>query len=329
MKRLLRIFKNIRSPLSVRACTKAGYPKVYFIELTNHCNLRCSMCNFHSPEIDARRKKGFMDKGLALNIIDQIGSSPEEAWVSFHGAGESLLHKDMVEILRYASRFNNLKTGFLTNGMLLTTEVAEEIMNSGIYWIGFSIDGIDREKFERFRIGSDYERIIKNVLNFLDLKDARGSNIITRVNMTLQDEMKGDVDGFIDFWLHRVDEVMVSPCRPIGSRLNILAMDIKERVPCYMLYEMMVIYWDGKVGLCCEDWFNDGNMGDLNRQSITDVWEGKRFEKMRSLHERGDFGSTPLCRDCNSWYVSETSEYDEKRGCTVQKNAWQYVYRRA
>ena len=24
-------------------------PKSYFIELTNHCNLTCTMCNFHSP----------------------------------------------------------------------------------------------------------------------------------------------------------------------------------------------------------------------------------------------------------------------------------------
>ncbi|MCK7495050.1 MAG: hypothetical protein MZW92_31175 [Comamonadaceae bacterium] len=48
------------------------------------------------------------------------------------------------------------------------------------------------------------------------------------VNMTVQDEMREDVPRFIDFWLPLADEVSVSPCRPIGTRDNIL---VREAPP--------------------------------------------------------------------------------------------------
>lgn len=304
-------------------------PKVYYIELTNYCNLRCSMCNFHSTitKPDKVRNKGFMDMKLAKNLIEQIGSLGADAWVAFHGAGESMLHKGLLEIFSYAARFKNIRYGFLTNGMFLDETAGSEIIDSGISWVGFSLDGIDKEKFERYRKGSDFDRIMKNVIHFLDMKNRKCKNINTKVNMTVQAEMEGDVDKFINFWIERVDEVLISPCKPVGSRESSLVDKTVARIPCYMLYEMMVVYWDGSVGLCCEDWYNDGRLGDVSREGIINVWNGQIFSKVRELHEKGDFRTVPLCGDCDSWYNGVREEYfDEKRNCKVMKNAWQHVY---
>lgn len=278
---------------------------------------------------EKERQKGFMDVRLAKNIVDQIGSFEDAVSMAFHGAGESLLHKGLIEILDYTNKYKNIHSGFLTNGMLLDGEMSSRILDSGIAWIGFSLDGIDKEKFEKYRIGSRFEQIMKNVELFLDMRNKKGRNVITKVNMTVQDEMKDDVNKYIDFWLGRVDEVLISPCRPIGQRENILVDSSAKRRPCYMLYEMMVIYWDGKVGLCCEDWFNDGNLGDVTQEEIINIWNGQRFSKVRKLHENEKFHKIPLCRSCNSWDNAIKDEcFDERRVCSVQKNAWQYIYRK-
>lgn len=286
------------------------------------------MCNFHSPVVMERRKKGVMDTSLAMNLIEQIGNSGNDAWVALHGAGEPLLHKGLIDILKLARRYGNISCGFLTNGVLLTEDMAQKLLDAGISWIGFSLDGIDKEKFEKYRVGSDFEQIMKNVLYFLETRERLGLTVETMVNMTVQEEMRQDVDKFIDFWLDRVDEVAISPSRPVGSRINILVDPSQRRQPCYMLYEMMVIYWDGRVGLCCEDWFNDGDMGDVKSDSIEKIWNGPRFKKAREYHEKGSFDKIPLCRDCNSWFRGDSVERDEKRGCLIQRNAWQYVYKR-
>lgn len=310
---------------------KLAFPKTYYIELTNHCNLRCSMCNFHSREVapTQEREKGFMDAGLAKKIIDQIGGLAGEKWVAFHGAGESMLHKSILEILSYASVYSNMNYGFLTNGMLLNDRASNNLLESGLSWICFSIDGTNKETFEKYRIGSDFELVVHNVRQFIDLKNRKGSNIRTKINMTVQEEMKNDVDAFVSFWLDYVDEVFISPHRPISSRRNVLVNPSAVRIPCYMLEEMMVIYWDGKVGLCCEDWFNEGNLGDASRDTIDAIWNGRRFSQVRRLHQKGQFDRISLCRNCDSWYNAVAEQFfDEKLNCMVQKNAWQYTYRR-
>jgi hypothetical protein len=289
------------------------------------------MCNFHSREVVPvkERQKGFMDVGLAKNLIDQIGGLEGEKWVAFHGAGESMLHKSITDILAYASAYRNMNYGFLTNGMLLNDRASSELLETGLSWICFSIDGTSKEKFEKYRRGSDFELVVNNVRHFIDLKNRKRSNVRTQINMTVQDEMKSDVDTFVAFWIEYVDEVFISPYRPIGSRKNVLVHPSAVRIPCYMLEEMMVIYWNGKVGLCCEDWFNEGNLGDASRDSIGMIWNGRSFSQVRRLHQKGRFDKIALCRNCDSWYNAVAEQFfDEKLNCVVQKNAWQYAYRR-
>ncbi len=270
-----------------------------------------------------------MDIGLAKKIVRQIGELDGNKWVALHGAGEPLLHRGLIELLRYTSNFKNLQFGFLTNGMLLDETISRSVLDSGMSWIGFSIDGTDRERFEKYRVGSRFEQIMRNVIRFLELKYEQDHKINTKVNMTVQDDMKDDIDTYIDFWIDKVDEVLISPCRPIGLRNNVLFDRGVKRVPCYMLYEMMVIYWDGKTGLCCEDWFNDGNMGDVSSSDLKEIWQGDKFLQARRLHEHGQFLRLPLCGDCNSWHISVGSEhFSERHRCRVQKNAWQHTYRK-
>lgn len=307
-------------------------PKSYIIELTNYCNLKCTMCNFHSGASAGRREKGFMSASLATRLLAEISeSSADKPWVALHGAGESLLHRDLIKILTSASQIQNLNMGFLTNAVLLDADTSEKILDTPISWIGFSIDGIDKEKFDRYRHGAKYEMVLRHALDFINLSGKYRPDLKISVNMTLQDEMAADVPEFVAFWLPLVHEVSVSPCRPVGSRDNMLVTSLSgmERVPCYMLYEMMVICWDGKVGLCCEDWFNSGNMGDALKNGIMDIWRGGKFRKARALHENGAFDKIPLCRNCNSWYNAMPQEFfDENLGCKAQRNAWQYIYKR-
>lgn len=304
-------------------------PRTFFLELTNHCNLRCAMCNFHGASVERTREKGFMSPELALRIVEEICAMKcTRPWIALHGAGEPLLHRNLVDILQKTSR-RDVDIGFLTNAVLLNEEMSKKILDTGISWIGFSIDGIEKEKFGAYRCGADYDVVVRNTLTFLDLAKKRRPELRTMVNMTMQEEMKDDVSRFVEFWLRAVNEVCVSPCRPVGLRDNQLARDfgISERMPCYMLFTMMVIYWDGNVGLCCEDWFNDGKMGNVKRENVEAVWNGGNFSRCRTLHEKGKYDKLILCRDCNSWFNSTPKEsFDPNLGCHVVKTAWQYRY---
>ncbi len=310
-------------------------PSSVYVELTNFCNLRCVMCTFHSPLspflVDGKppRKRGFMDKSLAFKIVDELGSGGIPLTLSLHGAGEPLLHRDLVEIVSRASRYSKIYAGFLTNAMLLDAELSRRLLDAGLGWISFSIDGNDPKTFEAYRQRAKLDVVKKNVMTFLEISQKLGIKPLTQVNMTVQKEMWDQVDDFVSFWLQYVDRVSVSPCRPMGSRKSPLVPPHVKRIPCPMLFSMMVIYWNGDVGLCCEDWFNDGQMGNVSNQSLSSVWKGKKFEQARTLHIKGLYNRVPLCGDCDIWFngIPEVLK-DEERNITIIKNAWQWEYRK-
>ncbi len=256
--------------------------------------------------------------------------SVSKTWISLHGAGEPLLHPRMSRILENLPLAEHLDLGFLTNGMLLDDTRAGAVLESPLSWIGFSIDGIDREKFNRYRCGSEYDTVVSNALRFIDRARKSRPEMRIVVNMTVQEEMKDDVPAFVRFWLPLVDNVSISPCRPISTRINPLVDELPrmERAPCYMLFSLMTICWDGSAALCCEDWFNEGRMGNVLTSGVRDIWEGERFASCRDIHRNGEFSKIRLCKDCNSWYNAAPQEsFDPELRCLVSKTAWQTTYR--
>lgn len=145
----------------------------------------------------------------------------------------------------------------------------------------------------------------------------------------MQQEMKNDVSKFIDYWIPHVDEVCISPSRPMGSRISQVLSVPTKRTPCYMLYEMMVVCWDGQVGLCCEDWQNEGKIGNVSKDPLLSIWRSQKFQGYRQKHENEQFSDIPLCKECDSWYRGESKDiYDKATNCEVSTSPWQKIYRR-
>lgn len=82
--------------------------KVYQIETTNACNLKCSFCPKFADWND--RKIGFMDP-LLITLVDWSATE----YVELQFTGEPTLHKDLVNIIR-AIKKNGVRVGFSTNG---------------------------------------------------------------------------------------------------------------------------------------------------------------------------------------------------------------------
>jgi radical SAM protein with 4Fe4S-binding SPASM domain len=61
----------------------------------------------------------------------------------------------------------------------------------------------------------------------------------------------------------------------------------------------MVVYWDGKVGLCNHDWNNQTFLGDLNVETVREVWTGECYGKVQDLHARGCRKEVPSCSKCD------------------------------
>jgi MoaA/NifB/PqqE/SkfB family radical SAM enzyme len=73
------------------------------------------------------------------------------------------------------------------------------------------------------------------------------------------------------------------------------------------IYSWFHIHANGKVVLCCQDWFQEEVLGDVNYQSISEIWNGEKYLNMLDK-VFGKIESNPnfLCKRCESAIAKPT-----------------------
>src|SRR5690606_33498241 len=116
-----------------------GKPVVFQIELTNHCPMTCQMC----PRTHAMtRPLGYMSEETFRAIIDQ--AAPGTGDVLLHHFGDSLLHPQIGEFIRYATE-KGIRTYLSANPVLLTAPRIAALVDGGLHEIVLSLDGVTPE----------------------------------------------------------------------------------------------------------------------------------------------------------------------------------------
>jgi len=269
------------------------FPKSIILEPTNACNLRCRMCPIYGEGVNNHREVGFIKKAIWTNLIDELGSWPSRVDLDVHGAGEPLLHPHFLDILSYVKTKENISLGFLCNGTLFDHAKARAVIEIGVDWICFSVDGAEKDIFEYYRKGAVLEAVEDNIRYFLSLRKNEKPHI--RLNMVHHEEAA--LDLFIDKWAGIADSLSISIKRPARREYN---SRLKLLKPCPLLYQQLAVGWPGKTGLCCEDIWGDYITGEFPTQSLYEIWHGRYLEEARKLHEVFKPDKLHLCKTCNA-----------------------------
>lgn len=257
------------------------YPFKFRIEPTNHCNLKCKLC-VQSNWLKGR-KKGFMKWNLFKKIVDEIEGKTK--FIGLFNAGEPLFHPRIVEFVKLSSD-RGLRPYFHTNGVLLTEKLTRKLINAGLDYISFSIDG-NKKEYESNR-GFDYDLLKNNILDFLRVKKELRSKIPFTVIQVFKNrpEIK---DIFKD-----ADQINVIDKHNWGGLVDVKIN--RDTESCKALWEYMAIGWDGKVSLCCIDLTNKVLMGDVSKDSVFSIWNNKKFQRFREMILKGEMPN--FCKEC-------------------------------
>lgn len=283
-------------------------PLKLHIEPTSLCNLRCIMCP-QSLDVVQAAETGFMDMDLYREIINQARGHVREVNLFFRG--ESFLHKrifEMIELCEAAGIVAHIST----NATMLTEDYINQLMDSGLSKLTISFDAGSQELYEKMRKGAKFQRTLRNTLMLLHEKLRRESSkpYITMQVIQLYggdrtskarvpDEFKRRFDGLpVDewdtFWAHGWAGTMgkgdAFKSAPYGS----------QYFPCNWIWKSMAIYWDGTVPACCADFTSEQIVGDLNKNSLLEIWNGPAFQAIRRAQVAGELSDYPLCRGCDA-----------------------------
>jgi len=284
----------------------SNLPTLLWIEPTNVCNLRCIMCpNKQIP----KEKLGYMEWDVYKKIIDEARTFACSAYLLI--AGESLLHKDIYRMIRYA-RENGIRPLLNTNGTTLVHEEnIQRLLNAEPQHITFAFDGYDKETYEKIRVGARYEKTIEGIVNFLKAKKALGRKkpFVAITTLLVGIEEYGNVEKARDEF-HQifaglpVDEFIEKTPNTWGGTFKETTEFYhhepgKDFYPCSHLWSTMSIRWDGTVLPCCFDFFNTYTLGNVKERSLRQIWNDEPMRQLRKSMLDGTYTDVnPLCEQC-------------------------------
>ena len=74
--------------------------------------------------------------------------------------------------------------------------------------------------------------------------------------------------------------------------------DIAGQSPCNYLWERMYIWYDGKVNPCDADYKSKLSYGNVNNNSIKEVWNSNEYNNFKETHLKGLRNSLIPCDRC-------------------------------
>ena len=276
-------------------------PSVILIENTNCCNAQCVMC----PRETLTRKRGFMAFGLFEKIIREVSSTSRTPVVHLHGFGEPLLDELLPERIMLAKTYGIRRTYLVTNASLLFPETSRRIVNAGLDTMKISFYGTDEESYHATMRRLDFNVAIHNIREFVKIRKdmkKRTPKLILQYLPRQGDEAK--TKEFQSLWRSVLD-------KRAGDCLNRSALHnygggraynrLGERIVsvCFYPWSALSVLWDGRAVTCCMDYNGVQEVGDLNSQSVMEIWKGPVLSAIRRLFGKLDYSGFPTCLCCD------------------------------
>ncbi|MEI7635801.1 MAG: radical SAM/SPASM domain-containing protein [Syntrophus sp. (in: bacteria)] len=272
------------------------------------CNLKCPMCTrqIFTPGT------GYMDFHLVKKILDQATDYGLYAF-NISGLGEPTLYPNLFEVIRYAKEKGVIDVNMHTNGTRLSSDFNRHLIESGIDRLIISLDSADKERYESIRVGAKFEKVYAGVE---DLIRQRDDHPTTRPHIKanfieMDEEDHAEKDKFISYWKNKANRIGI--LRYLDCQTGEETLHYKDNYTqddnfcCPELWRRLTILSDGTATLCTRDMKKKGVIGNINEQSVSEIWIGEKMQHARNLHRSGRFKEISLCSDC-------PDSYDTKKG---------------
>jgi len=290
-----------------------GMPISISIEPTTSCNLRCPECP--SGLRSFTRPTGMLKKELFKSVIDQL--APTLSYLIFYFQGEPFLNPALLDMVHYASN-KKIYTATSTNAHYLNEEAARKTVESGLDRLIISIDGTTQDTYQSYRVGGRIDKVIEGTQNILKWKKELKSKtphvifqfLVVRPNEHQIDEVKTLAQTL------GVDEVKLKTAQIYDYKNGSDLIPLNEKYSrykknsngtyairnglldhCWKMWHSCVITWDGKVVPCCFDKDAHFVLGDLNKNSFREIWQGEKYNQFRNslFTSRSEI---EMCRNC-------------------------------
>jgi pyruvate-formate lyase-activating enzyme len=285
------------------------------MELFGGCNYSCQMCPQGEPGRESEFKK-LLPLDVYKKVLDDAMNYGLEA-ISLHGSGEPTLSKNFIESIQYAKSLGLACSSF-TNGYLLTEDLSEKIVDSGLDVLRISVIGYDKDTYEKWMKTDSFERVLNNASRFNEISKGSDTELHSYHLILDNENVEYETSKYRKNWIE-----------PTNSNAEIWMMHNWSGVYNEMPYsregeerscgrpfndvlEVRAGGLDGHnaaVVACCMTLGDDSSatLGHLDESRIIDVLEGGKAKHLRNAHASGRWNDIDYCKGCDQLYEAPES----------------------
>lgn len=276
------------------------------------CNFKCVYC-IHSIDKD---KRGYISNKVTMSLetykkcIDDISKFPDKLKViRFAGMGEPLLHKDIVEMVRYANdKQVTDKIEILTNASLLSHKMSDGLIKAGLGRLYISLQGMSSQRYsEVCGYKLDFNKLVENIKYYYEHK----GNL--KVHIKIMDyalQSENDKELFYSTFGNICDSIGIEYASPIypyvdydkilddkSDTVTQFGLKVDDIKVCPQPFFRLHIITDSACVACYGMKYPE-IVGDVNKESIIDIWNGDKLKKFRNDMLNKGLCSNEVCKDC-------------------------------
>ena len=291
-----------------------SWPTNITVELTNYCNIKCTVCPTGIGKLERRPKA--MDPAMFERLMNEAG--PYLLTMTMGGWGEPLLHPKLSDILRIAQN-RGITTFLFTNGQNLDDEkVLEALVSYPPTYLIVALDGITDVTNSKFRVGAKLEPALKGAQYLAQMRAVKGQllpilhwrYIVMKHNEhELPQVREFAADNQFDILTIRTLSIIDAP---EDTHLDLIPRDesyraygyennkriIRTDFICEKAFTFPAIFADGTVVACDQDFNARQPYGSLaDGTSFADIWWGSQAAAIRRII-RDNPENFSTCHNC-------------------------------
>jgi len=281
------------------------FPLFVRLEAQFKCNSNCALCVHGHEEL---KKEIAYDEYMSFDTFRRLVDECvyyECPSIALSFINEPLLDPDFLDRLAYVTEKGIMDIHLNSNAMLLTSSLSEKILDSNATRICFSLDANTQDTFQKMRPNLDYTVVVNNIKTFIDLRNARNQQLpLVRVSLLLNDINSHEVDDFKETWTKIADYVSIQRYVPISINPDDKLSRPIDKAPtsgrqnCSYPWESLFVHGDGVVVPCAAHRSRFINVGNINKNSLHDIWHSEAMKKLREALRTGNLETTRLCASC-------------------------------
>jgi AdoMet-dependent heme synthase len=186
----MRALPDLRKKLRFARCFLHNQLIHVNLQILYTCNYRCGICDFWKPPWRQKPSLSAAQTEVISEKLNRIGPQ-----IISIGGGEPMLHPELVAIVRALARHHF--PVMITNGSLVTPELARELFAAGMIEISVSVDYSDPQKHDAQRgVAGAHARAIEALRN-LQANRTHPEQRVNMISVILEDNLP-DVERLLE-----------------------------------------------------------------------------------------------------------------------------------